>query len=62
MAAQPDNMNVLANLDENEKSSTLDVEEQLDAPKEPVRTVHGLKVATPKMMMLIIVAACYHNH
>lgn len=60
VAAQSDDTNVVANHTKEGSSSTLDVEVQLDTPKVPVRTVHGLKVIAPKTM-LMIVAAC-HRH
>ena len=48
MTAQPDDMNVVANDVKDGSSSILDVEEQLDTRKEPVRTVHGFKVPVLK--------------
>lgn len=48
MTAQFDDMNVVANDAKDGSSITSDVEEQIDTPKEPVRTVRGFKVAVPR--------------
>ena len=62
-ATVADDMNDVANnAKEGGSSLALDVEEQLETPKNSVRTVHGFKVKCAQTAMLMTVAARYRDH